>query len=237
MLVAGIMLSLMDAFGGAGDWPVLLRLLDGFGLDGPVRTVAGWMRDPVAGSNHRLIYWALHCQVWYLLLPLFWALLAARQSAGELGLGAGRLRAHVSAYLGLALLVTPLLLLASTQPAFLRFYPYFEPLPGQPIWPDFWRLEFLYFAQFVAVEFFFRGFLVRGLRSTFGYASVYVALLPYCMIHFGKPLPEVLGALAAGLLLGHLSLASGSIWAGVALHIYAAAVMDLSVLWQQGRLF
>ena len=74
------------------------------------------------------------------------------------------------------------------------------------------------------------------LRSTFGYASIYVSLLPYCMIHFGKPLPEVLAALVAGLVLGHLSLASRSIWPGVALHIFAAATMDLAVLWRKGLL-
>lgn len=237
LLVAGVALAMMDAVGGAGDWPVLLRFVDGVGLDEAVRRVAGWMRDPVAGGNHRLIYWALQCQLWYLAVPLLWALVAARLSLRQLGLGFGRLRGHAPIYLGLALLGTPLLVLASTLPAFQRLYPYFEPLPGQPLWPGFWRLELLYFAQFIAVEFFFRGFLVQGLRPTFGYASIYVALLPYCMIHFGKPLPEVLGALGAGLILGHLSLASRSIWAGIALHIYAAAVMDLSVLWQSGYRF
>ena len=200
------------------------------------REVAAWMREPVSGSNHRLIYWALNCQLWYLLLPFLWATLAARHSITELGLGLGRIRDHVQVYLVLAALLTPLLFLVSAQPAFLRVYPYFDPLPGAPLWPDFWRLELLYFAQFAAVEFFFRGFLVQGLRSTFGYASIYVSLLPYCMIHFGKPLPEVLAALVAGLVLGHLSLASRSIWPGVALHIFAAATMDLAVLWRKGLL-
>ena len=235
-VVAGVALTMTDAVGGASDWAALARLLAGLGATDAAREVAAWMREPVSGSNHRLIYWALNCQLWYLLLPLLWATLAARHSITELGLGLGRIRDHVQVYLVLAALLTPLLFLVSAQPAFLRVYPYFDPLPGAPLWPDFWRLELLYFAQFAAVEFFFRGFLVQGLRSTFGYASIYVSLLPYCMIHFGKPLPEVLAALVAGLVLGHLSLASRSIWPGVALHIFAAATMDLAVLWRKGLL-
>ena len=236
LVVAGVALTMTDAVGGASDWAALARLLAGLGATDAAREVAAWMREPVSGSNHRLIYWSLNCQLWYLLLPLFWATLAARHSITELGLGLGRIRDHVQVYLVLAALLTPLLFLVSAQPAFLRVYPYFDPLPGAPLWPDFWRLELLYFAQFAAVEFFFRGFLVQGLRSTFGYASIYVSLLPYCMIHFGKPLPEVLAALVAGLVLGHLSLASRSIWPGVALHIFAAATMDLAVLWRKGLL-
>lgn len=234
LLVAGLALTMTDAVGGASDWAALVRLLAAFGAPDAAREVAAWMREPASGSNHRLIYWALNCQLWYLLLPLAWATIAARHSITELGLGVGRLREHLPAYAALALLLIPLLLLVSAQPAFLRVYPYFDPLPGAPLWPDFWRLELLYFAQFAAVEFFFRGFLVQGLRSTFGYASIYLSLLPYCMIHFGKPLPEVLAALVAGLVLGHLSLASRSIWPGVALHIFAAATMDLAVLWRKG---
>lgn len=225
-----------DAVGGASDWGALARLLSATGASSAARGLADWMREPVSGSNHRLIYWALNCQLWYLLLPLAWATLAARQSLSSLGLSVGRMSAHLPAYAALAALLTPVLLLAASTDGFQRFYPYFDPLPGRPLWPDFWRLELLYFAQFVAVEFLFRGFLVQGLRSTFGYATVYVALLPYCMIHFGKPLPEVLAALVAGLVLGHLSLATRSIWPGVALHIFAAAVMDLAVLWHKGLL-
>lgn len=236
LLVAGLALTLMDAVGGASDWAALARLLAAFGAPDAAREVAAYMRSPVSGSNHRLIYWALNCQLWYLLLPLLWATIAARQSFTALGFGVGRLREHLPAYAILALLLFPLLLLVSGQPAFLRVYPYFDPLPGAPLWPDFWHLELLYFAQFAAVEFFFRGFLVQGLRSTFGYAAIYLSLLPYCMIHFGKPLPEVLASLAAGLVLGHLSLASRSIWPGIALHIYAAATMDLAVLWRKGLL-
>ena len=46
-------------------------------------------------------------------------------------------------------------------------------------------------------------------------------------MHFGKPLPETLGALAAGLTLGFLALKHRSVWYGVAVHYGVALSMDL----------
>jgi membrane protease YdiL (CAAX protease family) len=46
------------------------------------------------------------------------------------------------------------------------------------------------------------------------------------MIHFGKPLPETVGAILAGILLGILSLKSNLIWLGVLLHFSVALAMD-----------
>jgi membrane protease YdiL (CAAX protease family) len=60
--------------------------------------------------------------------------------------------------------------------------------------------------------------------------------VPYCMIHFGKPLPETLGAIFAGLFLGTVSLWTRSIWLGTALHISVAVSMDLAALYYKGQL-
>jgi membrane protease YdiL (CAAX protease family) len=52
------------------------------------------------------------------------------------------------------------------------------------------------------------------------------------MVHFGKPLPEVLGAVVAGLVLGAMALRTRSIWGGVAVHLGVAWTMDLLALWR-----
>ena len=48
--------------------------------------------------------------------------------------------------------------------------------------------------------------------------AVFVSMMPYCLVHFGKPLPETLGAIIAGIVLGIFSLKSRSILPGVLLH-------------------
>jgi membrane protease YdiL (CAAX protease family) len=61
-------------------------------------------------------------------------------------------------------------------------------------------------------------------------------MLPYCMIHFTKPLPEACASIVAGLALGLMSLKTRSIWLGAALHITVALSMDLASLARQGFL-
>ena len=94
----------------------------------------------------------------------------------------------------------------------------------------------LYALQFVALEFFFRGFLVHGLAPRLGWVSIFVMIVPYNMLHYGKPMPEALVAIAGGLVLGTLSLKTRSIWWGASLHIAIAITMDVCALWHAGRL-
>jgi membrane protease YdiL (CAAX protease family) len=62
-------------------------------------------------------------------------------------------------------------------------------------------------------------------------------IVPYNMIHYGKPMPEALVAIVGGLVLGSLSLKTRSIWWGAALHCAIAATMDLLALWHAGVVF
>ncbi len=55
-------------------------------------------------------------------------------------------------------------------------------------------------------------------------------IVPYCMIHYGKPMPETLGAIGAGLILGTLAMRTKSIWGGVLIHIGVAMTMDVLAL-------
>tara|TARA_B100000676_G_scaffold135139_1_gene134049 strand:+ start:54 stop:248 length:195 start_codon:yes stop_codon:yes gene_type:complete len=64
---------------------------------------------------------------------------------------------------------------------------------------------------------------LRGVNRTLGPVSaVLVMLFPYLMIHFDKPPLETCGALIAGVVLGVLSLRTGSTSGGAGLHIAVA---------------
>jgi membrane protease YdiL (CAAX protease family) len=130
--------------------------------------------------------------------------------------------------------VGPLVLLVSREEHFQSTYPFYQPEKGKPLWPYFWRWELLYAMQFLALEFFFRGFMVHGLRRRIGASAIPVMMVPYCMIHFEKPLPETLAAIIAGLVLGFMSLRTRSIILGAAIHVSVALSMDFAALWRKG---
>ena len=64
-----------------------------------------------------------------------------------------------------------------------------------------------------------------------GAYAIFAMIVPYCMIHFGKPFLECLAAIVAGTVLGTLALKTRSIWCGVLIHVSVAWTMDLLSLW------
>ena len=181
------------------------------------------VRQPVAPWA----WWVGGQVVFWIIVPL---LVARRLGFGpvRLGFGLGTLREKIGIYALLYVLMLIPLFVAALQESFLLRYPLYSP-PTRADWTwgylgQFW---FLYFVQFVALEFFFRGFLVLTLKPRFGYASIAVMLVPYVMLHIHKPLLEAFAALVAGTILGWLTIKTRSIWGGVFLHFAVALTMDL----------
>ena len=131
------------------------------------------------------------------------------------------------------MIMLPLIILVSYSESFQNKYPFYNP-HNESLYPNFIIWQCFYFLQFFALEFFFRGFMVHGFKKQFGYYSIFIMMIPYCMIHFQKPMPETIGAILAGIVLGSLSLKSKSIWLGVAIHYSVAITMDIAALWQKG---
>lgn len=169
-----------------------------------------------------------------LVLPALCIRLVLRERLGDYGYrlrgtgGLGRI------YLVLLLIMVPVLLIASQSEAFLAKYPQYKGA-GQD-WEHLIIYEMSYFFVFLSGESFWRGYIVFGLRSTFGYYGILIMAIPYVIIHFGKPVPEALGALITACLLGYLALKHRSFWLGVALHFSVALGMDLLALWRTGQL-
>ena len=135
---------------------------------------------------------------------------------------------HLWIYVAMFACVLPAVLYASTTPAFRHTYPFYR-LANRSMF-DLCGWEVLYMIQFVSLEFFFRGFILKVLRRRLGSNAIFVMMIPYCMIHYHKPLPETLGAIFAGLILGTLAMRTKSIWGGVLIHMGVALTMDVLAL-------
>ena len=142
---------------------------------------------------------------------------------------------HWKYYAILLAIAVPFVVVASTTAEFQERYPLFEVLRGQEgAWSDLRIWWIFYVLQFVAVETFFRGFLVLGLAKRFGQASIFIATIPYLMIHFSKPPVEALAAIIGGIVMGYLAYRTKSVWWGIALHVSVAALMDFLSLGHKG---
>ncbi len=132
-------------------------------------------------------------------------------------------------YLLLYVAVVPFVVHAAGTPAFQAKYPMARALIDSThhiALAQFLGYQVLYALVFVSGELFWRGWICFGLQRDLGAYAILVMLVPYVFAHLGKPVAEVLGAIAAGTVLGWLALAHRSIWLGVLLHYAVALTMD-----------
>jgi len=183
-----------------------------------------------------LIFWAVGTWITYLAIPALVIKLVLRGRLRDYGLRVRGMFGGSWIYLLFFAALVPWLLHFSRTESFQARYPFYPLHSGEPLWPRLCIWELFYATQFLCLEFFFRGFVLHGIRRRFGAYAIFVMTVPYCMIHFGKPLPETLSAIAAGIVLGFMSLKTGSIWLGAALHVAVAWSMDLLAIWHKGLL-
>lgn len=129
-------------------------------------------------------------------------------------------------YIPLLIIMLPVLWIAAQTASFNQFYPLYRPQNVQ----DFLLYECIYLTQFIAVEFFFRGFFLFRLEKFLPGKAVFIMVLPYALIHIHKPFPEAMGSIFAGLILGMLALKSKSIWPGILTHATVAFSTDFFCL-------
>ncbi len=188
--------------------------------------------DGETSSLYSLLFWAASCVLFYLILPMLFRKIVFPNAPSmfKLEIPAKHWRIYS---LMLIVMIVPLVS-ASFLPSFQQTYPFVYIPKGDSFYRILLFWEIGYLCQFVAVEYFFRGFLLFAFEKELGYKAVLIPLIPYVMIHFGKPFPETVGAIVAGLVLGTMALRSKSIVPGICVHFSIAIGMDLLSLWQQG---
>jgi membrane protease YdiL (CAAX protease family) len=179
-----------------------------------------------------LLHWVAFCVIGYVGIPALWIKLSGGR-VSECYTGFGGTWRHLHVYGALFLPVFVTVLIVSGTPAFQAIYPMYS--QSSRSWLDLVAWEVGYGVQFFALEFFFRGYLLRSLRPVLGYGAVFVMVVPYCMVHFnGKTFAESVGAILAGTVLGTMAMRWRSIWGGVLLHWMVAITMDIASMVQKG---
>jgi hypothetical protein len=169
-----------------------------------------------------------------------------KQPLSDYGLGLppkGRRVLALTTFFTLTLLSLPVFWIGAYYPSIRSIYPFFRSFsgPGQ-----FILYESGYLPFFIAIEFIFRGYLLFGLARVrndeverqagvpgpfyFGKYALLIQMLPYTAWHFGKPLPELWGALFWGLAAGATAYAVRSIWPVVLSHWLLNVFLDAVIL-------
>jgi uncharacterized protein len=234
-VVVCLSLIFIEYIGKDPGYRMIRDFLNWLGLSGVSHSFTGLLENDPNSQLYNLAYWVGIIAICYLLIPLAVIKLVFREKITDYGIRKGNLLKDYKLYLGMLAVMIPLIWFFSRTNGFQHRYPFYHLSSNESLWPNFWIWQALYLFQFFCLEFFFRGFIVHGLKKRFGYYAVFIMTIPYCMIHFGKPMPETIAAIIAGIILGTLSLKSRTIWMGVIIHYTVAIAMDFSALWQKGH--
>jgi membrane protease YdiL (CAAX protease family) len=175
-------------------------------------------------------YWAIWRVIGFLVIPAIAVAVHPRLKFAGTGLSFKGFSKHVWLYGVLFVPVLVAVIIVSFTDEFATYYPFYSDAHRSLF--DFCVWESLYVAQFLSLEFFFRGFMIQPLRRIMGSSAIFAMMIPYVMIHFGKPLPECFAAILAGVVLGTLALRTRSIWAGFLIHVSVALSMDVAAILQ-----
>ena len=180
--------------------------------------------------------------------PFLTILMFLRRDARDFGFTTGNLRGGVRFALVSWAVFLPILLVFAPQDSYQRYY--LGVLLGNSravtgLWPtptgyaggilNWDRLLFhetVLCFYMIAWEWFFRGFLLFGLKKAFPtWFAVLVQAALFMLLHWNKPWAEIASSFAGGILLGMVALRCRSFLPCFLLHFMVSSSFDLSVLY------
>jgi membrane protease YdiL (CAAX protease family) len=81
----------------------------------------------------------------------------------------------------------------------------------------------------LAWEFIFRGFLLFGLKEKFKEGTILVQMVPFVLVHFGKPELETISTILTGIYFGYVAYRGNSYWPAFIIHLFINIVFVVFV--------
>jgi len=155
------------------------------------------------------IYWFSADGFLMLVIPLILILAVLREKPSDFGFRIGDYKFGLASSAVFVVIMVPVIWIASGSETFAKAYPQ----AGIRVKENISVL--LYYELFVgfymiAWEFFWRGYMLFGLKAKFGYYAVFIQMIPFVILHRGKPEIEVFASIFAALVLGIQALRANS---------------------------
>ncbi|MDT3739675.1 MAG: type II CAAX endopeptidase family protein [Candidatus Kapabacteria bacterium] len=216
--------------------PLLLSLYYYFGYGSFLKQKFAYFNEAQYGDAYAYMTQFAVFFVLMFIIPALYLKFKMKADFGDYGLGLG----NVKAGLKLVAVCVPIILVVlyfGTDAVDVRTeYPLAKSLHTQREMIIWYHLAYV-FLYYTAWEFFFRGFLLYGLKDRFGvFYSILIQSILSCLIHLGKPASETIGALFIGILFGIFAYRTRSIWYVFILHIIMGLSTDLYIIYFHGAL-
>lgn len=170
------------------------------------------------------IYWFLTDSITLFIIPLLIILFLFKEKPREYGVSIGDYKIGIRLVLIFSAIMIPLIWFVSSNSEFAVKYPHLQQAKND--WGIFLIYEIGILIYLFAWEFIWRGYMLFGLEKKFGYYSIFIQMIPFVMLHNGKPDLETFSAILGGLALGVLAFRTRSMVYGWLLHFIIMFSID-----------
>ncbi len=164
------------------------------------------------GKYHSVLNAWFNSLLYFAVVPLLVILLLLRRNPLDFGLRWGNFRFWGPQVGAACLILTPVLFAASFLPDFQKYYRLED--------FQFWNYFLTQAALLAGWEYIFRGFLLFGLKDKFKETSIVIQMLPFVLLHLGKPELETISTVFTGLYFGWVCYRGQSYWPAFIIHLF-----------------
>ncbi len=174
---------------------------------------------------YEFLYWFIGDFFTFFVLGVLIIKFLLKENLTSYGLKIGDYKIGLKISLIFIAVMLPLVWIFSSETQFSITYPHLA--QARDSWIIFLIFESGMLIYMIAWEFIWRGFMLFGLEEKFGYYAVLIQMIPFLILHNGKPAPETFGAILGGIALGILALRTRSIYYCVITHMSVMFSIDL----------
>lgn len=150
--------------------------------------------------------------LYFAVLPLLTIVLILRKNPLDFGLRPGNVKVWSLYVVATVIVAAPILYFASRSSTLSRYYT----VPNFNVATYSVQTIIYLFAW----EYIFRGFLLFGLKGKLKEASVLVQMVPFVLLHLGKPEIETLSTIITGIYFGWVAYRGNSFWPAFIIHVF-----------------
>jgi uncharacterized protein len=166
--------------------------------------------------------------LYFAILPIAVILIFLRKNPLHYGFQWGEVKIW-GRYIGIfCLIAAPILFFSAFKPDLQKYYRI----------EDFNLISY-FFINFISLfssEFLFRGFLIFGLKDKLKEFSILIQMIPFVLVHLGKPELETISTIITGIIFGFIVYRGNSFWPAFIIHmfinVFFVALVNLFILSQ-----
>ena len=171
------------------------------------------------------IYWFILDFILFFLIPLYIIKILFHQDLKGYGLNLDNMKEGIFISFLSLIAFAPFIYLISRSENFTQYFPLMQSAKEDIL--IFMIYECFFVVFIFSWEFIFRGYVLFGLEKQFGIYAIFIQMIPFVLLHSGKPFIETFASIFGALLLGYLALRTRSFIYGFMIHAIILFSLDL----------